>query len=111
MAGRARVFAGMLIRRAIAAERRAAFLACPQVDPRGANLHAFLALAVLWLFDRGDRVDMRTASVRHYQFLSFTWLRRIHYATRPRRARLFPRRNVSSQARGWSGRRRAPRRR
>lgn len=48
MAGRVRMFARMLIRRAVATERRAASLTRPQVDPRGVILHAFLALTALW---------------------------------------------------------------
>jgi hypothetical protein len=52
------VFAGVLIGRAVATERRAAFLARPQMDPDGADLHAFLALAAFGLFGRSDPVDV-----------------------------------------------------
>lgn len=59
------MFAGVLIGRAVATERRAAFLARPQMDPGGADLHAFLALTAFWLFDQRDCVDMGTRVVWH----------------------------------------------
>src|SRR5262245_33026025 len=37
------VLGRVLVRRAVAAQRRAASLACPKVNPRGVDLHAFLA--------------------------------------------------------------------
>jgi len=46
-----RVFAGMLVWRTVTAERHAARLACPQVNPVTANLHTFLAFAALRLLD------------------------------------------------------------
>ena len=55
-----RVFAGVTVRRAVAAERDAAFLARSQMHPVCAGLHAFLAFAALRLFDRRDRVDVGT---------------------------------------------------
>ena len=51
MAGRVRVFAGVLVRRTVAAERDAAFLAGAQMNPIVADLHALRAFAALRLFD------------------------------------------------------------
>jgi hypothetical protein len=45
------VFAGVPIRRAIAAKRHAARLAGAQMDPGTADFHAFLTFATLWLLD------------------------------------------------------------
>jgi hypothetical protein len=62
-----RVFAGVLIRRAVAAQRDATRLTRPQVDPIAANLHAFFALSPMRLLDRLNlnRIQMRTASGTH----------------------------------------------
>jgi hypothetical protein len=60
MADSVRVFAGVTVRRAVAAKRDAAFLASPQMDPVCAGLHAFFAFAALRLFDRRDRIDVGT---------------------------------------------------
>jgi hypothetical protein len=46
-----RMFAGVPIRRAVAAERDATCLARAQMNPVGADLYAFGAFAALWLFD------------------------------------------------------------
>ena len=46
-----RVLAGVTVRRAVAAERDAAFLAGPQMHPVCADLHAFFAFTALRLFD------------------------------------------------------------
>ncbi len=51
MRGFVRVFAGVTIWRAVAAERHAARLAGAQMDPGTADLHAFLAFAALRLLD------------------------------------------------------------
>jgi hypothetical protein len=51
MAGGVRVFAGVLVRRAVAAERNAAFLAGAQMYPVVADLHALRAFAAFRLFD------------------------------------------------------------
>jgi hypothetical protein len=45
------VFAGVTIWRAIAAQRHATLLTCPQMNPVCADLHAFLAFAALRLLD------------------------------------------------------------
>lgn len=71
MSARMRVFGGVTIWRAIAAERRAARLAGSQMNPVCTNLHAVRAFAALRLFDRLDRVEMRAASVRHYAMTLF----------------------------------------
>ena len=46
-----RVFTGMLIRRTVAAQRYAARLARPEMDPVAADLYAFIALAAMRLLD------------------------------------------------------------
>src|SRR5438874_1833220 len=51
MSARARVFARVPVRRAVAAERDATRLARAQVNPATANLHAFFAFAALRLLD------------------------------------------------------------
>ena len=66
MPARVRVFARVPVRRAVAAERDATRLARAQVNPATANLHAFFAFAALRLLDGFDRIEMRTASVRHW---------------------------------------------
>lgn len=60
-----RVFGGVVIWRAIAAERHTARLTGTQMDPVIADFHAFSALANFRLFDGCDRIKMRTAAVRH----------------------------------------------
>src|SRR3954449_9428416 len=63
----ARVFASVLIRRAVAAQRNATGLARPEMYPVGTNLHAFFAFPTMRLLDRfnGDRIQMRTSSSIH----------------------------------------------
>ena len=51
MSGRVRVFGGVPIWRAVAAERDAAFLAGPQMHPVVADLHAFFAFPALRLLN------------------------------------------------------------
>src|SRR5262245_60718767 len=65
MSTRARVLAGMAIWRAVATERGAAILTGPQVDPLRADLDALVTLAVLRMFYRFDRPQVRTRVVRH----------------------------------------------
>jgi hypothetical protein len=62
-----RVFAGVLIWRAVAAQRDATRLARPQMDPIGTDLYTFFAFATMRLLDRlnRDRIQMRTASRTH----------------------------------------------
>jgi hypothetical protein len=54
---------------AIAAKRYAACLAGAQMDPRGTNLHAFLAFTALRLLHCFNRAEMRTTCFRHYRTL------------------------------------------
>src|SRR6185436_11860633 len=61
MPARARVLAGVAVRRAVTAECVAALLAGPQVDPSRADFHALDTLAACRVFDRLDRRDMRTS--------------------------------------------------
>ena len=63
-----RVFAGVLIRRAVAAQRDSTRLARPEMHPVGTDLYAFFAFATMRLLDRlnnGDRIQMRTPSGTH----------------------------------------------
>ena len=53
-----RVFAGMPIWRAVAAERYAALLARAQMDPVIAHFHALFALLTLRMFYRPNRFEM-----------------------------------------------------
>jgi len=56
------VFAGVLIRRAVAAQRDSTRLAGAEVHPIGTDLYAFFAFAAIWLLDRlnRNRIKMRT---------------------------------------------------
>jgi hypothetical protein len=65
MSGGAGVFAGVLIRRAVATQRLAAFLTCSQVHPPCPNLHALSALTASRMFDRVDGRKMGATSIRH----------------------------------------------
>ena len=82
MPTRVRVFAGMMVWRAVATERDSTCLAGPQMNPVGTDLHAFFAFAALRLLDGLDRIEMRTASVSHYSILAapvnLTSLARLH---------------------------------
>ena len=62
-----RMFAGVLIRRAVAAKRHSTCLTRPQMNPVAADLYAFFAFATMRLLDRlnRDRIQMRTASRTH----------------------------------------------
>jgi hypothetical protein len=66
MTTRVCVFTGVLIRRAIAAQRHSTCLARAQMNPVCTDLDAFFAFAALRLFDRLNRVEMRTTSVNHW---------------------------------------------
>ena len=67
MSTRMCVFASVLIRRAVAAQRDATRLTRPQMNPIATNLHAFFAFAPVRLLDRLNRyrIQMRTASSIH----------------------------------------------
>jgi len=62
-----RVFASVLIRRAVATQRNSARLARPEMHPIGTDLYAFFAFAALRLLDRLNRdgIEMRTTSDIH----------------------------------------------
>ena len=68
MPGRVRVFAGVLIWRAVAAERDTACLARAQMNPIATDLHALGAFANLRLLHEIDRVEMTTTAFRHNYF-------------------------------------------
>ena len=62
-----RVFAGVLIRRAVATQRDSTHLARPEMHPIRSDLYAFFAFATMRLLDRLDfnRIQVRTASATH----------------------------------------------
>ena len=61
------MFAGVLIWRAVAAQRDSTRLARPEMHPIGTDLHAFFAFASLRLLDRlnRDRIQMSTTTDIH----------------------------------------------
>ena len=61
------MFAGVLIWRAVAAQRDSTRLARPEMHPIGTDLYAFFAFAAMWLLDRVNRnlIEMRTTSDIH----------------------------------------------
>ena len=65
MPARARVFAGVLIRRAVATQRHAALLAGAQMHPLRPDLHTLRALGAGGMFDRSDSRKMGATSVGH----------------------------------------------
>src|SRR3954468_6609672 len=65
MAAGGGVFAGMPVRRAIAAKRRAAFLAGAKMDPVGTDPDAFRAFQFFRMSNAAKGGDVRTAFVRH----------------------------------------------
>jgi len=65
MPGGVRVFAGVPIWRAVAAERYAALLARAKMDPMVADFHALFAFLTLRMFYRPNRFEMRARCHRH----------------------------------------------
>ena len=65
MTARLRVPRGVPVRRVVATQRPAALLARAQVNPAVARFHALFAFAPLRVLHRGDRIQMRAASVGH----------------------------------------------
>jgi len=65
MSAGVRVFAGVLIRRAVAAKRDSTRLARSQMHPIASYLNAFFAFAALRLLDRFYCIQMRTTSGTH----------------------------------------------
>jgi hypothetical protein len=70
MPGAVRVFAGVLIWRAIAAERNSTRLTRPQVDPLRPDLYTLIALAAFCAFDAGNRFEVRTRGIIHDRIIS-----------------------------------------
>ena len=104
MSAGTRVFAGVLIGRAIAAQCNSTLLARPQMNPVAAYLHAFFAFAPVRLSDGFNCVQMRTAPTTHDLFTvvilcfptSFVATRgSCEFRQRPFRLRRQPLRNVS----------------
>ncbi len=60
-----RVFAGVPIWRAVAAERDATGLTGPQMNPVVADLNALFAFLTLRMFYRPNRFEMRARCHRH----------------------------------------------
>jgi len=66
MAAAARMVAGVSIRRAVAAQRGAAFLASAQMQPFISGFDALLAYALLGMLYRGDEGEMGTTLNVHH---------------------------------------------
>ncbi len=75
MAAGVRMFTGVAVRRTIAAQGDAAFLAGAEMHPSRADLDAFRALETIRRFDFGDRFDVRASSLIH-PHLFYSWRRR-----------------------------------
>ena len=69
MLSSASMFAGVLIRRAVATQGHSAFLARSQMHPSCADLYALTTLKTRWMFHLGDRGKMSTGFVSH----KITW--------------------------------------
>ena len=69
MTRRACVFAGVPVRRAIAAKSDAALLARAKMDPACADFHALGAFANFWLLHGVNGVEMTTTTIGHNYFL------------------------------------------
>ena len=67
MSAGVRVFAGVLIRRAVAAQRDSTRLARPKMHPIGTDLYTLFTFAAMRLLDRlnCNRIQMRTTSGIH----------------------------------------------
>lgn len=65
MFGCARVLAGVLARRVVAATRATALLAHTQVDPLPADLYAVFAFLSLWMLNVDDSPNVRTIHFFH----------------------------------------------
>src|SRR5437764_10589389 len=65
MAAGVRVFGGVLVRRTVAAQRHAAGLAGPKMDPLRADLHALFAFENFRKLDLDDGVNVRARSGVH----------------------------------------------
>jgi hypothetical protein len=59
------MFSGVPVGRFVATMGTTTLLAGAQVNPRGANLHALVALASPWLFDAPNCVYVGAALIRH----------------------------------------------
>ena len=66
-----RVLAGVLIRRAVAAQRDSTRLARSEMHPMRTDLHTFFAFAPMRLLDRlnRNRIQMRTTSGTHNRLM------------------------------------------
>jgi hypothetical protein len=76
MSARVRVFARMTIGRAVAAQCDAALLACAQVNPERADLHALGTFANFGLLDGIDGIEMTTTAIGHNYLLLLVEARR-----------------------------------
>ena len=70
MPGTVRVFAGVLVWRAIAAERNSTRLARSKMNPLRPNLYTLIALAAFCVFDVRNRFEVRTRGIIHDRIIS-----------------------------------------
>src|SRR5437667_12893043 len=91
---RTRMFARVLLRRAVAAQRRTAALARTQMHPSSADLHTLSALTALSMLDRCNRGKMGAGFFRRH----FTSLSKIHGRTEPT---LHPQRSTLNRLHDW----------
>jgi len=112
-----RMFAGVLIWRAVAAQRDSTCLACAQMNPVTTDFHALFAFPAFRLFDGFDCIQMRTAAGIHDLFtLVIFWLVTGYagmrgsdgFRRRPFRLRRQPLRNASPIQSGRRRRQRFP---
>ena len=103
MSAGVRVFGGVFVRRAIAAQRYAACLTRPQMHPVATDLYALFAFGAFRLLNRVDRIKMRTAAGAHDLFTVVVFCSLTSCAAmpnscgcrrRPFRPRQLPRRNA-----------------
>src|SRR5205085_7074348 len=72
MTSRVRVLCCVAVRRAVTTQSHVARLTRAQMDPLTSNLHALVALALLWMFDGCNRFDMSTSLCRHALILRYS---------------------------------------
>ena len=86
MTTRTRMLRSMPVWRTVATSRRAALLACAQVNPACSDLHALFANSLLRLFDISNRIDMNAYRGCHSASIQFADDSRLAFAADPIRA-------------------------